>query len=284
MSLVKCPECGREKVSSTAVACPECGFNIKEYYNKNPEKLYQNNDSVTYIDCYELQNISIFSNGLKDGAKGKEIVKHAQRPKTHDEYDYYVENKNLYITRRAGTVKYLIWNNCLLNTKGKLNGYIPNDNLFEATCSGGILNTTYQFMKNKTFTEKNDYGKSNGTYIRDGIFFAHRNNQDTPSSGSIIYKNELYLMGSYIKHGSEGRLKQLFQELDNLFPNAQPVVYSTTPIKEPTQNLPTCPICGSTNLTKLSNVGKAAKVGFFGIFGAGDLGKTWKCKNCGSKF
>lgn len=47
---------------------------------------------------------------------------------------------------------------------------------------------------------------------------------------------------------------------------------------------PTCPICGSTNLTKLSNVGKAAKVGFFGIFGAGDLGKTWKCKNCGSKF
>lgn len=49
-------------------------------------------------------------------------------------------------------------------------------------------------------------------------------------------------------------------------------------------NLPTCPICGSTNLAKLSNVGKAAKVGFFGIFGAGDLGKTWKCKNCGSKF
>lgn len=53
---------------------------------------------------------------------------------------------------------------------------------------------------------------------------------------------------------------------------------------QPTQNIPTCPICGSTNLTKLSNVGKVAKVGFFGIFGAGDLGKTWKCKNCGSKF
>lgn len=54
--------------------------------------------------------------------------------------------------------------------------------------------------------------------------------------------------------------------------------------REASKNLPTCPICGSTNLTKLSNVGKAAKVGFFGIFGAGDLGKTWKCKNCGSKF
>lgn len=49
-------------------------------------------------------------------------------------------------------------------------------------------------------------------------------------------------------------------------------------------NKPKCPICNSTNLSKLSNVGKVAKVGLFGIFGAGDLGKTWKCNNCGSKF
>ena len=49
-------------------------------------------------------------------------------------------------------------------------------------------------------------------------------------------------------------------------------------------NKPKCPICGSMNLTKISTVGKVAKVGFFGIFGAGDIGKTWKCNNCRSKF
>ena len=49
-------------------------------------------------------------------------------------------------------------------------------------------------------------------------------------------------------------------------------------------NKPHCPICNSTNLSKISNLGKAAKIGMFGIFGAGDLGKTWKCNNCGSKF
>lgn len=49
-------------------------------------------------------------------------------------------------------------------------------------------------------------------------------------------------------------------------------------------NIPKCPTCGSTNLSKISNVGKAAKIGLFGIFGAGDLGKTWKCNNCGSKW
>lgn len=49
-------------------------------------------------------------------------------------------------------------------------------------------------------------------------------------------------------------------------------------------NKPKCPTCGSTDLSKISGMKKAAKVGFFGIFGAGDLGKTWKCNNCGSKW
>lgn len=50
------------------------------------------------------------------------------------------------------------------------------------------------------------------------------------------------------------------------------------------QCVPKCPICGSTNLSKLSAIGKATKIGLFGIFGAGDLGKTWKCNNCSSRF
>lgn len=49
-------------------------------------------------------------------------------------------------------------------------------------------------------------------------------------------------------------------------------------------DIPHCPICGSTKLSKISGAKKAIKIGLFGIFGAGDLGKTWKCENCGSKF
>lgn len=47
---------------------------------------------------------------------------------------------------------------------------------------------------------------------------------------------------------------------------------------------PKCPICGSTRLTKISSLKKAAKIYTFGIFGAGDVGKTYKCENCGAKF
>lgn len=33
MSLVNCPECGRENVSDSAIACPICGYNVKEHYD-----------------------------------------------------------------------------------------------------------------------------------------------------------------------------------------------------------------------------------------------------------
>ena len=31
MALIKCPECGRENVSDTAISCPDCGFNVRKY-------------------------------------------------------------------------------------------------------------------------------------------------------------------------------------------------------------------------------------------------------------
>lgn len=49
-------------------------------------------------------------------------------------------------------------------------------------------------------------------------------------------------------------------------------------------NVPRCPICQSANLSRISSLKKATKIGLFGIFGAGDIGKTWKCNNCGSRF
>ena len=38
MALIKCPECGRENVSSSAESCPSCGYNIKSYYDKKIER------------------------------------------------------------------------------------------------------------------------------------------------------------------------------------------------------------------------------------------------------
>ena len=34
MALIKCPECGRENVSDSAIACPNCGYAVKEHFEK----------------------------------------------------------------------------------------------------------------------------------------------------------------------------------------------------------------------------------------------------------
>lgn len=54
--------------------------------------------------------------------------------------------------------------------------------------------------------------------------------------------------------------------------------------KEPPRNVPTCPVCHSTNLSRISASKSFLKIATFGIAGAGDVGKTWKCNNCGDKF
>lgn len=56
MALIKCPECGRENVSSSAVACPDCGFGIREY----SEQLEYENHRKNVIVCPYCGNITGF--------------------------------------------------------------------------------------------------------------------------------------------------------------------------------------------------------------------------------
>lgn len=60
-------------------------------------------------------------------------------------------------------------------------------------------------------------------------------------------------------------------------------LHSTTP---KTQDIysPQCPICGSYDLSQITPLQKAGKIFVWGVYAAGDMSKTWKCNNCGSKF
>lgn len=72
----------------------------------------------------------------------------------------------------------------------------------------------------------------------------------------------------YSTQAYKNRMKKLQEDIE------KPIV----------KNIPRCPICQSTNLSKITTTKKATKIGLFGILGAGDISKTWKCNNCGSKF
>lgn len=68
MALVKCPECGKENVSSTATACPQCGFNIKKYYEdiEKEKKVEKIQKDVKEIPSQAKKiNIGIFKSHKK---------------------------------------------------------------------------------------------------------------------------------------------------------------------------------------------------------------------------
>lgn len=53
---------------------------------------------------------------------------------------------------------------------------------------------------------------------------------------------------------------------------------------EEKEHIPRCPICQSTRLSKISTGRKILEAGFGGIWGMNVMGKTYECRNCGSKF
>ena len=75
-----------------------------------------------------------------------------------------------------------------------------------------------------------------------------------------------------------------YMEANECVPPQEIIDKMTKEEKSKISKLPKCPICGSTNLSKISIIKTGMKIGAFGLLGAGDVGKTWKCNNCGSKF
>lgn len=53
---------------------------------------------------------------------------------------------------------------------------------------------------------------------------------------------------------------------------------------EPIPQGPRCPVCGSRNLSRISGGAAVAKALLLGVAAAGDVGKSWRCEDCGSRF
>lgn len=73
MSLIKCPECGKENVSSTAEACPNCGFNIKQFCK---EKELEANKLDKEQKKSELRNQKRIAKEAKSQAQKEYYQKH----------------------------------------------------------------------------------------------------------------------------------------------------------------------------------------------------------------
>ena len=298
MALIKCPECGREKVSDSAEVCPDCGYGIKEHFKKLKEVIFVL--LLDPLDYYKTANgigIShmIFSDGIEDGAKGKLNYK--------EDYDYWVEKGRLFTQQRGYKVtEYIIDEDCLINTKGISKGYLLDREYFNADCTrpcvyDSTLTDHIIFNEDGTFIEKTD-GKvgTSGTYIRRDNLVAKRSKKSGNCSYCYLIYERQHCMSVYVRTDSIilEEAKSLCNELDKKPYNSQSIGTSATEIKEETSwqqavrktneaNGVTCPYCKSMNCSKIGIMSRGFSFGLFG-FGSSKVGKQWHCNNCKSDF
>ncbi len=98
MSLIKCPECGRENVSDTAESCPDCGFGIKKYID---EKKYKEELERKRIEEEERKQIRF--NELK-GELGRKLQEIDDEP--YPEKPKFL--KQLFDTSKGGELTYAL--------------------------------------------------------------------------------------------------------------------------------------------------------------------------------
>jgi len=219
MALVSCPECNKQ-ISDKAYSCPNCGYPISNFADSKSTNKIESNKSITFYSISNGNETCTFDNGIHDGVKGKCIERMGP-------FDYYVSGDRLFVTRNAGTVEYIITGKYLINTNGKHNGYIPDKNDFNASCTSkcGYDDIEIIFYDNNTFVEtiylnksRKSKSKSNGWYMKDGDLLTYVTSfTGGELYGAVVYKNNLYT-ASLIK-------AENVQEIRNLLKRARSHCY-----------------------------------------------------------
>lgn len=274
MALIKCPECGREKVSDSAEACPDCGFGIKKYFEER--KL------TVLCDIHQTNIKYTYMNGFEEGVSG---IYKSDRDRT-----YYVKEGFVYLPSGE---PYFLTDKFLLPVKDRtvnFVGEIPEGNTFDKVIyEEHFTNGRKKWMFNSDGTVETEIG-SKGVYKRQGEILVYKfaNSEydslsDKPEA-TVIHNGKLYMFG-YIKDEFVSELEQLRSEILILpypFTRPEPIITERYSYSNNSTSVK-CPYCQSTSTRKIGTVGRSVSFGLFG-FGSSKVGKQWHCNNCKSDF
>ncbi len=285
MALIACPECGREKVSDSAISCPDCGFNIKEYMHTKIIK-------KTFYDEFSFEKC-VFENGIADGASGKYIG----RNKKYD-FIYEVMGKTI-ITKNVqkGNVSSdtLINNDKIIveDSPFVVKGSLPEGKTFSTTFNkydskNEVWESTH-FAEDGTFTKMSSKGvvTHKGIYLRDDCFIAIKfTNPDWGTYLLYIEDNNMYSFFRF-EESLLPTLKKLKSDIESIKVDVEPKKPNFYEIKQSERKdnsvAVTCPYCKSTNTSKIGALKRSTSFGLFG-FGSSKIGKQWHCNSCSSDF
>lgn len=265
MAAINCPECNG-LVGHGVRKCPHCGFDIcqdairayKDELKKDRDiRIAKYNSELKPKLDEEIATIEKEYNEMK--------CEYSQRPSYLRELFFGFDCKILYID----IIIFLISTIVAINIYSTLAALLAGITVIVFIL---LLITTHDMHQvNLHHYERFHSGK------------AEKEKQDRINDIIEKYQYEAKLKSNH----EEDTLIEKFKREHFDKADTPTVSYSPSPNthkSSKSKDVPKCPICGSTDLTQISTVKKAAKVATFGIYGAGDIGKTWRCNNCKSKF
>lgn len=267
MSLIKCPECGKE-ISDKSEICIHCGYPIKDFILSDIENV--------------LSKINLCLNNIK--------IKNEILNNFEQEYDKLKEYIEIFSGINHPEEKIIEFNSKLLII---LYEFVENIVYYFTPEKSCDLFSLIDFTKISDNTQKVFVEKIDNLLIKDGAF------GDSISSQSYIIL--WYPLFEMIKNFNSnnidfihGKLCGKTQKQKTMnFPSIMEYISTTAQkyafmrrISEQRNsdnmpqeiNIPKCPMCGSTNISKISTMSRATSIIGFGILSK-KIGKQWQCNN-----
>lgn len=267
MSLIKCPECGKE-ISDKSEICIHCGYPIKDFILSDIENV--------------LSKINLCLNNIK--------IKNEILNNFEQEYDKLKEYIEIFSGINHPEEKIIEFNSKLLII---LYEFVENIVYYFTPEKSCDLFSLIDFTKISDNTQKVFVEKIDNLLIKDGAF------GDSISSQSYIIL--WYPLFEMIKNFNSNNTDFIYGKLCGKtqkqkamnFPSIMEYISTTAQkyafmrrISEQRNsnnapqeiNIPKCPMCGSTNISKISNMSRATSIIGFGILSK-KIGKQWQCNN-----
>lgn len=257
MALVKCPECGREKVSDSAEACPDCGYGIKAHF----EKIRKDEE----IKCKEEERRK--KEEEQKALEKQRQLEHKKMLQEHPEMAKAIKEKEIENARKkleeAQAQKDALIKRLEEQKKSEI----------KAKVLGVIWSIFWTAICIWSFSAS-EYG-SLGLLIVIAFFCA------AGGWAMLIMTNgSVDQMEKDIQTASRS-VEEYQKVLDARLAYSQ--MQSEKLKAEEALKHPKCPNCGSTNTQIISTLNRAISIGAVGL-ASSKIGKQYECKNCKHKW
>lgn len=249
MALIKCPECGKDNVSDSAVSCPECGYAIKAYFDK--------------LRREEIQ---------KEQEKQLEIKKKQEADKLKDELERKIRMIDKTPYPEKPTFKAAVF-----DSRGGGAG------LSYATIIAPIATALFAYMsiQGKSAILATLFVIVTALLVVIWIPFWLMICYGDYKAAVTRYENETNDWEAEKNKRKEQLITEYEQYANNM---AQYGTRNAPEIKIPVpESKLKCPICGSTNVGKISTLNRGMSVATVGL-ASSKIGKQYECKSCKHKW